>query len=85
MCPDNTKKLRIYDFCWALDPYEYSNHVIICEDPFDVKEWNEAHLEIEDNKLFVVVDGKRFLCVHDLNERKHVKIKDLKENKDNGD
>lgn len=85
MCPDNTKKLRIYDFSWALDPYEYSNHVIICEDPFDVKEWNEAHLEIEDNKLFVVVDGKRFLCVHDLNERKYVKIKDLKENKDNGD
>ncbi len=83
--PDNTKKLRIYDFCGTLDPYFTCDNVLRREEPFDLKEWDEAHLEIEDNKLFVVVDGKRYLYVHDLNERKYVKIKDLKEDKENGD
>lgn len=68
--PDNNRKLVVYYFGGQLMPWPKAD-VVCCEEPFEIKEWNEAHLELEENRLFLVIDGKRHLYVNDLRYHKH--------------
>ena len=82
--PDNRKKFKVYYFGGQLDPWSKAD-VICCEEPFDVDDWKEAHLEVEGNSLFLVIDGERHLYVSDLRYQKHEDISDDEEDENDGD
>ena len=82
--PDNRKKLKVYYFGGQLDPWSKAD-VICCEEPFEVDDWKEAHLEVEGNRLFLVIDGERHLYVNDLRYQKHEDITDDEEDENDGD
>lgn len=81
---DNRKKLKVYYFGGQLDPWSKAD-VICCEEPFEVDDWKEAHLEVEGNSLFLVIDGERHLYVNDLRYQKHEDISDDEKDEDDGD
>lgn len=82
--PDNRKKLKVYYFGGQLDPWSEAD-VICYEEPFEVDDWKEVHLEVEGNSLFLVIDGARHLYVNDLRYQKHEDISDDEEDEDDGD
>lgn len=82
--PDNSKKLKAYYFGGQLDPWSKAD-VICCEEPFEIDDWKETHLEVEGNSLFLVIDGERHLYVNDLRYQKHEDISDDEGDEDDGD
>lgn len=80
--PDNRRKLKVYYFGGQLMPW-CKPDVICCDEPFEIKEWKEAHLEVEENTLFLVLDGERHLYVKDMRYQKHEH--ELEEDDEDGD